>query len=116
MRGAMTGIAFSSPAAECTPASRKSPQKAAMSHIEIRDVSLVYDTPSGRVHAARGGVVDERDVADFDMGHRGFLWGLSRGRGALRRRAAERDPRHRAPHNTSASRRVTPPGDRPWLG
>ena len=30
-----------------------------MSHIEIRDVSLVYDTPSGRVHAV--------DTVSFDI-------------------------------------------------
>src|ERR1700744_1043570 len=36
-----------------------------MSHIEIRDVSLVYDTPSGRVHAV--------DTVSFDIAASEFL-------------------------------------------
>ncbi len=38
---------------------------AAMSHIEIRDVSLFYDTPSGRVHAV--------DSVSFDIAASEFL-------------------------------------------
>jgi NitT/TauT family transport system ATP-binding protein len=38
---------------------------AAMSHIEIRDVSLFYDTPSGRVHAV--------DTVSFDIAASEFL-------------------------------------------
>src|SRR5215813_10977824 len=36
-----------------------------MSHIEIRDVSLVYDTPAGRVHAV--------DSVSFDIAAAEFL-------------------------------------------
>src|SRR6202035_411937 len=36
-----------------------------MSHIEIRDVSLFYDTPSGRVHAV--------DAVSFDIAASEFL-------------------------------------------
>jgi ABC-type nitrate/sulfonate/bicarbonate transport system ATPase subunit len=38
---------------------------AAMSHIEIRDVSLFYDTPSGRVHAV--------DTVSFDIAASEFI-------------------------------------------
>jgi NitT/TauT family transport system ATP-binding protein len=38
---------------------------AAMSHIEIRDVSLFYDTPSGRVHAV--------DAVSFDIASSEFI-------------------------------------------
>src|SRR4051794_38656889 len=40
-------------------------QMAAMSHIEIRDVSLFYDTPSGRVHAV--------DAVSFDIATSEFI-------------------------------------------
>src|SRR3974390_436173 len=38
---------------------------AVMSHIEIRDVSLVYDTPAGRVHAV--------DAVSFDIAASEFV-------------------------------------------
>src|ERR1700730_10205145 len=36
------------------PLRRKMRHEAAMAHIEVADVSLVYDTPSGPVHAVDG--------------------------------------------------------------